>query len=525
MRLRVTLLCLLGCIASARADRDVEVALSGVIQQAHDHLDAQWLRRMMAPSEQRRFEEEGGAAQFRRLRQSLGVAQLVACAEGVPEPEERLPSAAGDRLPAQPYRCEVTCQHGAYAVLLTLSPPDPLVRPAPRPGRVERLVLGSPLFDAAPWGWAGPGEAGAYLGAIWLAALLAISFGALRLTGRAPFSRRGSPRAAERTPQRGAQRTVPLTRAAHEVVLVLRLLGALLLLLLGAPLLLRLGPRPLWGDGAITLALLGLVALSVGLLLCALGGYLRPRGGLQLGLGLGTAILLLPLPCALALRTNLLDFPQLAGEAAPPRQQGRYRLPLGLSRGDPPAYVRHGGPLLDLVLLHEGGRSCKGRAPQSCRAFGVPVLAPADGVVRLAVDRYPDQPIGARDREHPMGNYILISHGGGDEDGAGERSLLTHLRSGSLRVRAGQRVRAGEAIASVGSSGDSDEPHLAMELVVGQRALPGRRPPPFCGASFDPERSTGVPILLDGYVRVGLLGRRLVEHGAPACGDRLAPPG
>ena len=38
--------------------------------------------------------------------------------------------------------------------------------------------------------------------------------------------------------------------------------------------------------------------------------------------------------------------------------------------------------------------------------------------------------------------------------------LLAHFRQGSVQVRAGQHVRAGDGLAEVGNSGGSDEPHL-----------------------------------------------------------------
>ncbi len=57
------------------------------------------------------------------------------------------------------------------------------------------------------------------------------------------------------------------------------------------------------------------------------------------------------------------------------------------------------------------------------------------------------------DREHMAGNNILIRCGDADV-------LLGHFKQGSLRVRRGDAVTVGQALAAVGNSGNSGEPHL-----------------------------------------------------------------
>ena len=47
----------------------------------------------------------------------------------------------------------------------------------------------------------------------------------------------------------------------------------------------------------------------------------------------------------------------------------------------------------------------------------------------------------------------------------GVYAVLAHLRRGSLRVRKGQSVRAGDVLAECGNSGNSTEPHLHFQLM------------------------------------------------------------
>ena len=86
---------------------------------------------------------------------------------------------------------------------------------------------------------------------------------------------------------------------------------------------------------------------------------------------------------------------------------------------------------------------------------GTPVVAPADGVV-----------VEAR-RWGGYGNWLRIRHSNGLESGYG------HLSRYASGVRAGQRVRQGQVVAYVGSTGASTGPHLHYEIWRrGQRINP-----------------------------------------------------
>lgn len=96
--------------------------------------------------------------------------------------------------------------------------------------------------------------------------------------------------------------------------------------------------------------------------------------------------------------------------------------------------------------------------------FGAPVRAPADGVVvEVRDDRPDDRSFDPSDLAQNInavfGNYVVIDHGDGSF------SMLGHIRQGSATVALGQRVTAGQAIASIGASGSSLFPHLHYQRV------------------------------------------------------------
>jgi hypothetical protein len=102
-------------------------------------------------------------------------------------------------------------------------------------------------------------------------------------------------------------------------------------------------------------------------------------------------------------------------------------------------------------------------------AFGAPVYAAGAGRVVDVHDGEPDNrqfdeaELARREKAYG-GNYVIIDHLNG------EFSWFGHLRQGSIRVAAGQRVRQGEVIAAVGASGSSLFPHLHYELRNGSGA-------------------------------------------------------
>ena len=68
------------------------------------------------------------------------------------------------------------------------------------------------------------------------------------------------------------------------------------------------------------------------------------------------------------------------------------------------------------------------------------------------------------------GNHVIVE---GDRGVA----LYAHLREGSIRVRAGQPVAAGDVLGTVGNSGNSTMPHLHFHLMDGTDPLAARALP------------------------------------------------
>jgi hypothetical protein len=100
-------------------------------------------------------------------------------------------------------------------------------------------------------------------------------------------------------------------------------------------------------------------------------------------------------------------------------------------------------------------------------SYGKTVLAVADGRVVTAKDGLPDNVPGHNEGFHPAIPITMETVGGNCitlEVGPGQFAHYMHLQSGSLRVKAGDRVRRGQVLARVGASGDAREPHLHFQV-------------------------------------------------------------
>jgi hypothetical protein len=84
-------------------------------------------------------------------------------------------------------------------------------------------------------------------------------------------------------------------------------------------------------------------------------------------------------------------------------------------------------------------------------AEGTPIVAPRGGTVEHVAYQ-----------ASSAGHYAVL-----DGDGEDRRYVFMHMQTGSVAVRQGQRVRIGELIGRVGSTGHSTGPHLHFEIWVG----------------------------------------------------------
>ena len=116
---------------------------------------------------------------------------------------------------------------------------------------------------------------------------------------------------------------------------------------------------------------------------------------------------------------------------------------------------------LDITAVNAAGVRAAGLLPADLQhyvIFDKPVLSPCSGKVTKLRDGLPDLTPSTADPEHPAGNHGVIA--------CGEIEVtLAHLRKGSIQIRTGASVKAGDLIGRVGNSGNTSEPHLHIHAV------------------------------------------------------------
>ncbi|MBI3953757.1 MAG: urea transporter, partial [Chloroflexi bacterium] len=117
----------------------------------------------------------------------------------------------------------------------------------------------------------------------------------------------------------------------------------------------------------------------------------------------------------------------------------------------------------DFIVVDSQGRSCRGvgRQADDYYAFGLPVVAPAPGVVVSVRDHVQDNIPPEVNKKENWGNYVIIDHGGG------LYSELSHFRRQGIVVKEGDTVSSGQLLGYLGNSGLSMEPHLHYQLQRG----------------------------------------------------------
>lgn len=168
---------------------------------------------------------------------------------------------------------------------------------------------------------------------------------------------------------------------------------------------------------------------------------------------------------------------------------------------------------IDWVQLRPDDTLYKGpiAALASYAYFGVPVHAVADGtVVNLydqAFEQVPGSPATGITTESIGGNMLVIDIGGGNF------AFYAHLKPGSLKVKRGDKVVAGQVIALLGNTGNTDAPHLHFHVMDGPSPLDAN------GLPYVFTRFTGQGVVADASEEA------MFTKGAPAQVDRTAMAG
>jgi hypothetical protein len=140
--------------------------------------------------------------------------------------------------------------------------------------------------------------------------------------------------------------------------------------------------------------------------------------------------------------------------------------------------------------------------PESYPGFGAEIHAVADGPVVAVLDGLPEQVPGESPSSLPLeqyaGNHIV------QDIGDGNYALYAHLKTGSIKVKVGDRLSSGQVIALLGNTGNTDGPHLHFHVM----------------STPDPLRSDGLPFVLSSFRLDGRIASMdaedVVEAGQPA---------
>jgi len=142
---------------------------------------------------------------------------------------------------------------------------------------------------------------------------------------------------------------------------------------------------------------------------------------------------------------------------------------------------------IDFIQINDDGMLVEGDLDDVNNWEGCGKLVVADGAVLDAYDQFEDgtppifSDMSTLSPNENTGNYVLVQH----DDGI--ISAYFHLKPGSLVINVGDRVTAGDQLASVGNSGGSQVPHLHFEIID---VLP-------------PASTNGLPYAFDSFEEAG----------------------
>ena len=155
----------------------------------------------------------------------------------------------------------------------------------------------------------------------------------------------------------------------------------------------------------------------------------------------------------------------------------------------------------DFIIKDKDGKQFKGKGdyPADYYCYGKPVTATADGIIESVTDDIPDNIIGDANLKENWGNTIVIRHN------EYLYSSVSHLKPGSITVKKGERVRAGDFIGKCGNSGRSPFPHLHFQM----------QSSPFIG-------SPTISYRISNYIKHQDKKYELVSYGIPSEDDLIS---
>jgi hypothetical protein len=152
------------------------------------------------------------------------------------------------------------------------------------------------------------------------------------------------------------------------------------------------------------------------------------------------------------------------------------RFPIGLSKqGETQITANSNRYAYDFVSIDKKGNMYKNNPFQkeNWYVFGKKVYAPGAGRVVESQNNIPDNIFNGKSVKYPdipfeldsfgMGNHVIIDHGNG------EYSVILHMQMGSVIVKTGDRLKAGQQIGNVGFSGDAIFPHVHYTVINGPK--------------------------------------------------------
>lgn len=178
-----------------------------------------------------------------------------------------------------------------------------------------------------------------------------------------------------------------------------------------------------------------LAALSVGLMIYAFSGWLRPAGDVaKLSFPLANGTYYIANGGSNSLVNPHLE--TLEGERFRPFRGQSYAV--------------------DIMKINSWGNRANGflpNDPDKYEIFNDPIYSPCDGTVLATENEREDLSPPKVDREVIPGNHVLLE--------CGEYIiLLAHFKKGSVLVSPEEKISVGQELGKVGNSGNTTEPHL-----------------------------------------------------------------